>query len=1021
MKRIITFLMIIFLSLNFSAFSAEEKYVTRIEFITYVMSSVGVINSEKEAGFSDLSPDDKYYNYVAAAKEHGVVTGYSDNTLRPYENISRQEAIVILSRAYQLKPVSGIYISGFSDFKEIGQYSVGYVSAAARNGIIEYQTGAECKPKGYITIDEMYLLTGNFKDYITDTLHFAFGYPKEAKEKVYNAISVTVKASRPCTVYYKLLPSEKYLSSFKPKVSEITEFLTSVNIADVTIDVNIYPKDYQEYNLYIVAVDADGNYTDVECISEVAAHRFTVGKGTENEPYLIYSEEQLKGIKYYPKAYFRLENDIEISGDWKPITIDSKGYIGFSGVFDGNFCKITGFEVKSYEDNIGLFSSIYGGTVKNLYADGVVRGDDNVGIIAGLSEGGNIIQCFVSGRVYASGNNAGGIVGSNNGAVKDCISAAYMVESSNYAGGISGANRGDIINCLSAAYSVSADMYASGVAGVNIGGRVNKNVAANLYADDIITTRTGRITTNKQYGTTLGNYCYDKMMSNSSVDFNYESHDGLEASWEELTNPEFYSKNMGWDTKNVWNNFVSEDFRLLSLKGFESIDMIKGITMYAPVKIYTEEDLLEVSQNTDYHYILMNDIVISDDTEWKMIGDGKSEESGFNGTFDGNNHTISGLHIVQKDEEEIYGMFGVISAGTVRNLKLINVAFEGHSLVGGLAGENYGYIENCSVNGRIYALRKSNMLSVGGITGNNYGIIENVSANVKIRALGQVLTVGGIAANNDGFIDMADFKGNIEAEQKTANSNAVAGGIVGINTSGYIYNSHTDIDIDSRASVSYIGGISGIMNGGEIYKTSSEGRMFVSASKENDSSAYVGGTAGLTPAGLVMNSFSGADIFIEANNVYAGGIVGYNQTASIQNTYSINMIDVVSGIFNDALGYTAGICGFSEEGFISDSVALNKSIETNGYADEICNIQTEMVSCVNNYMRSDMEIYGEENNLSSGGIGVDINEVKTPEFFFLPVAEGGKLGWIKEDVWYISSNYFYPLLYGVKQQEIFKN
>lgn len=1020
MKRIFAFFTAIFLCMNFSAHAAEEKNVTRIEFIAYVMSSVGVINSENTAGFTDLSETDKYYNYVLAAKEHGVITGYCDNTLRPYEKITRQDAVVILSRVHKIKPVSEVYISGFSDFKEIGQYSAGYVSAAVRNGIIDYKTGTEFNPRGYITIDEMYELTDGFKKYISDTMHFSFGYPKEAAEKVYNAINVSIKVSRPCTVYYKLLPSDKYMSSFRPKPEEIKDFLTAVSLADISIDICIYPGDLNEYNLYITAVDEEGNYTDVECISEVTAHRFPFGKGTEREPYLIYNKEQLEGIKYYPKASFRLEEDIEISENWEPIEIESKGYIGFSGVLDGNYHRITGFEVKSHSRNSGLFSSIYGGTVKNLYIDAAVSGNDNVGIIAGLSEGGNIIQCFVTGRVHASGNNAGGIVGSNNGVIKDSVSAAYMVEASNYAGGIAGTNRGDIINCLSAVYSVSADMYASGVAGVNIGGRVNYNVSANLYANDIITSKSGRVTTNKQYGRTYGNYCYDKMMSDSSVDFNIESHDGLEASWEDLTTPSFYSETMGWDTKNVWNSSVSEDFRLLSLRGFESIDMIKGITMYAPIKIYTEKELLTVSDNPNYHYILMNDIALGDDTEWKMIGDNESEESGFNGTFDGNNHTISGLHTVQNDENNIYGMFGVISAGTVRNLKLINVAIEGNSLVGGLAGENYGYIENCSVSGKIYALRKSNMLSVGGIVGNNYGIIENVNSNIKIRTSGEVLTVGGIAANNDGFIDGAYYKGNIEAEQKTANSNAVAGGIAGINTSGYIYNSCADANINSKASISYMGGISGIMNGGEIYKTSSAGKLYVHAGSINNSSAYVGGLAGLTPSGLVMNSFSISDIFINSNNVYAGGIVGYNQAASIQNTYSMNMIDTLSGIFDDTLGYTAGICGFSEEGFISDNVALNAVIKTNGYADKLCNMQSENVTCINNHARNDMDIDGENIAFDSGTEMIDIDELKKSDFFFRPISDGGKLGWNNEDVWYIDRNYSYPLLYGVKNQNIFK-
>ena len=88
---------------------------------------------------------------------------------------------------------------------------------------------------------------------------------------------------------------------------------------------------------------------------------------------------------------------------------------------------------------------------------------------------------------------------------------------------------------------------------------------------------------------------------------------------------------------------------------------------------------------------------------------------------------------------------------------------------------------------------------------------------------------------------------------------------------------------------------------------------------------------------------------------YSGGIVGYNQLASIQNTYSLNMIDSMSGIYNGVLGYAAGICGFSEGGFIADNVALNGEIKTNSYMDKVCNIGSEMAVCENNFAKENID------------------------------------------------------------------
>ena len=1019
MKKVFALFIAIFLCLNISALAGSER-INRVEFVAYIMSRAGVINSDNDVGFIDISEEDKYYNYVAAAKEYKIVNGYLNNTFRPYADITKQDAIVMLSRLYKVSPVSGVYINGFSDYGDIGEYAVGYISAAVRNGIVKYETGKNFNPMNAITLDEMLGMIEGFEQNKNKTMHFSLGYPKILDKNEYNAITVSVRMSKPCTLYYKLLRTDKYFNGFRLRADEVNDFLTAVNIPDVTMDINIYPGDLAEYNLYIVGLDENGNYTDVAILNEVTAHRFSVGEGTKDNPYRIYNEEQLAGIKYHPKAFYRLESDIIISESWEPINIESKGFVGFSGVLDGNYHKITGMNIKKYEKNVGLFSAIYGGTVKNLYVDATVSGNDNVGIIAGVSEGGSISECFVTGRVDASGNNAGGIVGSNNGIIENSVSAAYIVEASNYAGGIAGTNRGEILKCLSAAYTVSADMYASGVAGANIGGAIKYNVCANLYADDVITTKTGRVTTNKQYGKTYGNYCYDKMMGDSSVDFDIESHDGIEVTWDELTTVDFYKNIMGWDTKNIWRNSITDDFRLISLKGFEKVNLIKGITMYSPIKIYTEADLLKVYENPNYHYMLMNDISMSDSVKWNMIGTDESEESGFNGTFEGNNFTISGINIEQEDDTKIYGMFGVISGGIVRNLNLINVAIEGHSLLGGLAGENHGYIENCSVSGKIYALKKNNMLSVGGLVGNNYGIMENITSSVQIRAVGQVLTAGGVVANNEGFIDKADYKGEIKAEQKSINSNAVAGGICGINTGGFIYNSFAKSDIYSKASTSYVGGICGIMNGGEIYKTSSIGQINVNPGKIYETVSYAGGITGLTYEGLVMNGFSALALFIDANMAYSGGIVGYNQLASIQNTYSINMIDSMSGIYNGVLGYAAGICGFSEGGFISDNVAINGEIKTNSYMDKVCNIGSEFVVCENNYAKENIGFYGEISPINSGWEDVESEELKNKQFFFKPVSEGGKLGWIEGEVWYMNGKFPYPVLSGVKNQDGFR-
>lgn len=114
-----------------------------------------------------------------------------------------------------------------------------------------------------------------------------------------------------------------------------------------------------------------------------AAADFAGGSGTEADPYQITDGAQLAKIAkdvengtVYKDAYFRLENDIDLSAHrWNPIGV-YKWYEGgtvenklFAGFLDGNGKTITGLIVDERIENncAGLFGQIaYTGTAKNV-------------------------------------------------------------------------------------------------------------------------------------------------------------------------------------------------------------------------------------------------------------------------------------------------------------------------------------------------------------------------------------------------------------------------------------------------------------------------------------------------------------------------------------------------------------------------------------------------------------------------------------------------------------------------------
>ncbi|MCL2327256.1 MAG: InlB B-repeat-containing protein [Bacteroidetes bacterium] len=170
------------------------------------------------------------------------------------------------------------------------------------------------------------------------------------------------------------------------------------------------------------------------------------GAGTESNPYLIETKEQLSNFATYVNKghwfndeYIQMTADIAWSNtpreEWganpppsfKPIGHRfTKAYTGtssisvvskpFCGTFNGSGHTISNLRINSNTDNQGLFGYVHYGVIKNLNIEGAyVRGNLNVGILAGMVDQGTIDNCHstgeVLGAVLPSSTPIGGLVG----------------------------------------------------------------------------------------------------------------------------------------------------------------------------------------------------------------------------------------------------------------------------------------------------------------------------------------------------------------------------------------------------------------------------------------------------------------------------------------------------------------------------------------------------------------------------------------------------------------------------------
>ena len=141
------------------------------------------------------------------------------------------------------------------------------------------------------------------------------------------------------------------------------------------------------------------------------------GSGKEDDPYLIYSAEDLQGASN--SGYFKIMNDIDLSA-WISENSPTTGWpaIGRNSTvatyINGDGHTVTGLWADTDDSYNGLFSNYSAGYIKNLNVEVAagrsVKGADYTGILIGRIYNGQIINCSVKGDVEGT-NHVGGIAG----------------------------------------------------------------------------------------------------------------------------------------------------------------------------------------------------------------------------------------------------------------------------------------------------------------------------------------------------------------------------------------------------------------------------------------------------------------------------------------------------------------------------------------------------------------------------------------------------------------------------------
>ncbi len=496
-------------------------------------------------------------------------------------------------------------------------------------------------------------------------------------------------------------------------------------------------------------------------IDAIATRKYAGGTGDPNTPYLIATAEQMNAIGACPDdwdKHFRLTADIDLSAyqgtEFNIIGIDYSD--SFRGSFDGRGHTITNFTYESQDASfVGLFGRVLYGTIKNLHlVDPNIQAQTtaNVGALVGLNTIGMVSACSVQGGDITGREAVGGLVGHNAGGTISMCYAAGAIVGEEAIGGLVGRNGlrspgletwyypGQIDHSYSTG-SVTGGAMVGGLVGFNEVGMVEQCYSTGpVHGEETVG---GLVGLGSDRAEVLGSF-WDVETSGTDV-----SAGGTGRTTAQMQVRETF-QDSGWHfivqadgPDDFWAQPEGGGYPILwwQLPVLAELPFADGSgEPDDPYLIATFEQLNSIGRNprlTAAHFRLLNDID-AEGTPFFTVGDFWYP---FEGTFDGNNHTISHLTISGEGHVGFIGM--LTNGGTVRDVEIADVNVTGTwNYVGAVVGSCVsGSVINCHSTGVVCGERY-----VGGLVGYNYkSDILQCSSTTTVTGIS---VIGGLVAMN---------------------------------------------------------------------------------------------------------------------------------------------------------------------------------------------------------------------------------------------------------------------------------
>lgn len=99
---------------------APDEILTRAHMAAMLDRLFGTYQKADISRYTDVSPGDWHYDYIAQAVNMGIFSGYSGTCMGPGNSITREQAMAVLARTCCLPAASRDILARFPDGNQVG-------------------------------------------------------------------------------------------------------------------------------------------------------------------------------------------------------------------------------------------------------------------------------------------------------------------------------------------------------------------------------------------------------------------------------------------------------------------------------------------------------------------------------------------------------------------------------------------------------------------------------------------------------------------------------------------------------------------------------------------------------------------------------------------------------------------------------------------------------------------------------------------------------------------------------------